>query len=374
MTHDIQEVTLPHARPGTQRSLRVHRFGTAGAAPKIYIQAGLHAGEFPGLLVAGHLLERLRRLDADSAIRGEIVLVPMANPIGLDQVVHGELFGRFELASGVNFNRAYANLAERVAELVADRLGGDPAADVATIRAAIRQALADQQTGNQADALRRVLLSNAMDADVVLDLHCDSEAVMHLYTRPDLWEGGFDDLSARLGCQAALLEADSGGDPFDETCSGFWHRLGAKLGRSLPRACAATTVELRGQSDVEDEAAAADADAIIAHLMVRGAIAGEPPAAPAPLCPATPLAGVDRVKAPISGVIVYKVGPGQKVRPGDVVAEIMDPYSGRREPCRAAVAGPVWSRSQLRFATSGDTVMSIAGATALPRTGSLLSA
>ncbi|WP_119677587.1 succinylglutamate desuccinylase/aspartoacylase family protein [Indioceanicola profundi] len=372
MTHDIQDIPLPHGRPGTQRSLRVHRFGTAGAAPKVYIQAGLHAGEIPGLLVAGHLLGRLRELDAAGTIRGEIVLVPMANPIGIDQTLQGQLLGRFELASGVNFNRAFPNLTDRVAELVGDRV--DPgAAGVAAIRAALRQALAVHQISSQADALRRTLLSYAMDADVVLDLHCDSEAAMHLYTMPELWDG-FADLSARLGCRAALLEADSGGEPFDETCSGFWRRLGEKLGADLPMACAATTVELRGMSDVDDPAAAADADAIISHLMVRGAIAGEPEPAPAPLCAPTPLAGVDRVKAPVAGVIVYKAAVGQTVQAGDLVAEILDPWSGDRHPCRAIVSGPVWSRSQERFAGAGDTVMSIAGTQPLPRTGSLLTA
>ncbi|MBJ7415480.1 MAG: hypothetical protein JHC88_08510, partial [Niveispirillum sp.] len=48
MTHQTDIITLPHGRPGTARRLTIHRFG-AGAGPKAYIQAGLHAGELPGM-------------------------------------------------------------------------------------------------------------------------------------------------------------------------------------------------------------------------------------------------------------------------------------------------------------------------------------
>src|SRR3546814_5615348 len=46
------------ASPGTSRELVVHRFGQAGARPKVYLQAALHADETPGLLVLHHLYGR----------------------------------------------------------------------------------------------------------------------------------------------------------------------------------------------------------------------------------------------------------------------------------------------------------------------------
>jgi predicted deacylase len=50
------------------------------------------------MLVAHFLRRELERLDLDGRIRGEVILVPAANPIGLSQIVHGAPFGRFDLA------------------------------------------------------------------------------------------------------------------------------------------------------------------------------------------------------------------------------------------------------------------------------------
>ncbi|MDD7960705.1 succinylglutamate desuccinylase/aspartoacylase family protein, partial [Klebsiella pneumoniae] len=70
---------------------------------KSYIQASLHADELPGMLTATLLLRRLAALEEAGQLRGEIVVVPVANPIGLAQQVMGDNLGRFELGSMKNF-------------------------------------------------------------------------------------------------------------------------------------------------------------------------------------------------------------------------------------------------------------------------------
>lgn len=366
------ELPLHQGRPGTRRSLPVFRFGRPGARPKAYVQAGLHADETPGLLVARHLIDRLTALDSDGGIRGEVVVVPVANPIGMDQHVLGGRIGRFELATGTNFNREYPDLAPAVAGRVRDRLGADVSGNVDLIRAALADAISDLPVRTEGDSLRRTLLSLAMDADVVLDLHCDSDALMHLYTRPDLWDG-FSDLSGRLGCGAAFLAEVSGGEPFDEACSGFWTRLSALVPADvpLPTACAAATIELRGKHAVDDAQAARDADAILDHLKLRGVLAGIPAPAPPP-CVATPLAGIDRVNAPAAGVLLFDVALGDIVTAGQRVAEVVDPYSGRRYPCVTRAAGLVWARQVGRFVNPDDKIVCVAGAEPLDGKGEKL--
>ncbi|HYC06040.1 MAG TPA: succinylglutamate desuccinylase/aspartoacylase family protein [Azospirillaceae bacterium] len=357
-----EDIPLPHGRPGTRRSVPVLRFGApAGGGPKAYIQAGLHADESPGHLVAQHLRERLTDLDAGGLVRGEIVLVPCANPIGLDQVLLGQHAGRFELASGVNFNRAYADLAARVADRVAGRLGPDAGRNVQLVRAELRAAARTLPAQTEAEALRRLLLSLAADADIVLDLHCDAEAVMHMYTGAELWPAAAD-LAAETGCRAVFLASESGGEPFDEACSGLWWRLRARLGGEapLPAACLAATLELRGQSDVDDALAAEDAAAILRFLTRRGLIAGEAPPLPPALCEATPLAGVLRVRAPSAGIVAHKVALGTRVAAGEVVAELVDPVAGTRTPVASALEGLVWARARDRYVGAGDIVASIA--------------
>ena len=107
--------------PGTSRELVSLHYGPAGTGRKAVLQASLHADEVPGLLVAHHLRRRLGEIEAQGALLGEIALVPFANPVGLSQWVLGSHEGRFDLASGENFNRLYADLAPRAAEILEPR-------------------------------------------------------------------------------------------------------------------------------------------------------------------------------------------------------------------------------------------------------------
>ena len=90
MTHESERIPLGADRPGTQRSLLVHRYGDPEARSKAYLQASLHADEMPALLVAHDLARLLDEAEARGEIAGQIVLVPYANPIGLDQIVNRE--------------------------------------------------------------------------------------------------------------------------------------------------------------------------------------------------------------------------------------------------------------------------------------------
>ena len=119
-------VKLPSPAPGTERTLLVHRYGAPGARPKAYVQAALHADEIPGLLVAQHLLLGLEQAQAEGRIRGEVVVVPVANPIGLNQNLTGRLHGRYDWDSSNNFNRGFPDLAEAALDRLRGTLGADP--------------------------------------------------------------------------------------------------------------------------------------------------------------------------------------------------------------------------------------------------------
>ncbi|MBC7800716.1 MAG: succinylglutamate desuccinylase/aspartoacylase family protein, partial [Gemmatimonadaceae bacterium] len=264
-------IVLDGGMPGTTHAIRMWRFGTPGAAPKVYVQAGLHADEVPGMLVAWHLIRLLQAHDAAGRVVGEVVVVPMANPIGLAQRVLGGGIGRFALADGVNFNRDYPGLADSAAQLVDGQLSDDPADNVSVIRAALLQANAATTPATPAGHLKKALLGLALDADLVLDLHCENEGVVHLYTSTPLADRCAA-LSALLGAEAVLLAAQSGGDPFDEACSRPWLDLQARFGSPIPLACCAVTVELRGEADVGHALASADADALLGAMILLGAI------------------------------------------------------------------------------------------------------
>ena len=370
--------TVHHAltrnTPGVSIELQSLHFGRPGQGPKATIQAALHADEIPGLLVAHHLRERLAALEAEGRIVGEVVLVPVANPIGLAQRVLGAVEGRFDLASGENFNRHYADLFDAVVRQVDGRLTADARHNVALIRAALREGAEALPARSTLESLRRTLLGLAIDADIVLDLHCDSEAVMHLYTETSVWPQ-VEPLARFLGARTALLADVSGDHPFDEACSTIWPRLAARFGGSalVPSACVAVTVELRGEADVSHEWAARDARAIVDYLAWQGVISGGPSELPAPQCEATPLAGSIPVYAPHGGVVAYLRAPGSMVAAGERLADLVEPMTGLVTPLLSPVDGVLYARETRRFVQAGAGVLRVAGREAL-RSGNLLTA
>lgn len=359
---------------GTQRELLSFHYGHAGSGQKIYLQASLHADELPGMLVLHHLKQRLAALEARGDIHGEIVLVPVANPIGLDQtLMHGQL-GRFDLASGENFNRQYPDFLALLGEQIESHLGSNIDANKRSIRAAMATALAAIKPATELQSLRHTLVSLAFDADVVLDLHCDFEAVLHVYTETPYLEQA-EPLNRYLGAQAVLLARGSGGASFDEALSGVWWQLAERYaGRyPIPLACFSATVELRGETDVYHSLAEQDANNLVAYLKHRGVLAGTAPALPLPACDATPLAGSETLRAPHAGVVAYRKQPGDFIEAGEAVVDVIDPLSDTVTTVTAGVSGVLYARSIVRYATTGMDLCKIAGKVAF-RSGYLLSA
>jgi len=359
-------LVLPSPAPGVERTLRVHRYGAPGARPKAYFQAALHADEIPGLLVAQHLLRGLEQAQRDGRLAGEVVVVPVANPIGLGQHLDGRLLGRFDFEGTGNFNRGFPDLAADALERIKGRLSDDPTANVTQIRAVLRSLLAARTAAREADALKLELLRLAIDADWVFDLHCDGEALLHLYA--SRWQrDAAVELGTDLGAAAVLLEDEPGGNPFDEACAGPWWKLPAAVAETgpVPLACFATTVELRGQADVRDEEATADAAALLRFLQRRGVLAGASEPLPEPRCEPTPLDGVDVLTAPAAGVLVYRKRLGERVEAGEIVAELVDPLGepagAARTPIRSAASGLLFARTTERLVRPGQKFCKVAG-------------
>jgi predicted deacylase len=376
----MQQITHPLLSPslGSQKTLTSLHFGTPGKGPKVTIQASLHAEELPGMLVAHHLRALLQAAEAAGQLMGEVVLVPVANPIGLAQRLDHKPMGRFELDTSENFNRHYPDLAKAVWPTVQSALGTDPQTNLATVRRAMGEHLRAWTADTELQSLRRALLLLAHDADFMLDLHCDCEAVMHFYTEENCWPQ-LQPLTQLLQCQAILLAKNSGSGPIDECLSGAWWRLTDRLGAAgnpapLPQGCCSCTIELRGEADVSQALAMADAQAIFMWLQHAEVIACEaqslrPPA----LCQATPLAGSETLHAPAPGVVVFAAQVGQTLRAGDLVAEIVDPIANQTHRVVAGVGGVFYARIRDRYALAGAELGKIAGATAF-RTGELLGA
>lgn len=371
MTRTVERVPLMAMTPGTGRVLTVFRYGRPGARPKAYFQAAIHANEFPGTMALHHLIPMLDKADKAGGIKGEIVIVPTANPIGLSQVLFAGHLGRYDFVGRDNFNRNYHDLAAPVAERVKKKLGKDAARNTKLIREAGLDVLNGMKAANEIQDQRLQLMRRSIDADMVLDLHCDAQASLHHFISKRDWPA-ISDLSAQIGAAAVLYNA-----PFPMTmtfsaCNGsWWSKLADQFkGLPIPQACQSSTIEYRGQHHVTHALGEADALNLYKFLQRRGVVAGDPGRLPKPLCTATPMDGMDVGYSPAAGIVVYARPEGSMVKKGETICEVIDPIAAdplkARKAVKSQAAGRLFSRRQDgRLVYPGLVLFRIAGPKAL---------
>jgi len=308
------------------------------SAPKVYIQAALHAGELPGVAALHFAIPMLEAAEAAGAVKGDIVIAPKCNPIGAAQWLHGELQGRFEIASRTNFNRDYplVALGER------DSL------------------IAGVERLSAADQLKRHLLHMALGADLVLDLHCDDESLLYSYLEASFWPEAMD-LAESFGLDTVLL-SDGGSTAFEEAVTHAWKNadLGARKAWFENRI--SITMEFRGLRDVRPDLARADALGLMSFLKRRGVIAGVPERREAFSGTVAGLDYVQMIDAPVSGTVLFEKNVGDIARAGDHLATlIVEPGNPDRDvKVRAPVDGLIVTRVCARFVRRSDNLMKIA--------------
>ncbi len=354
-------IEIAQFSPGTRRELTVCRFGRSGGGPKAYVQASMHADEIPAALAAQHLRAMLEEASREDRILGEIVLVPAANPLGLSQVLLDHHMGRHHCPSGRNFNRFWPDATAAVMAQKA-HFTPDPVRNLSRVRRIIRGFLDEQTPHAEDEALKLELMKLAHDADIVLDMHTDLDADLHLYIDPDHWPG-LRDLAALLRAEVVMFARHSGGNPFEETVAApFLAMRESGIPCTLP---ITVTIELRGQLDVDDELARADARAIFDFLVLRGLVQGEAEAGDFTGI-AAPFEATGVVRAPMGGIVVYARPRGAPVRMGEIIAQIVDPLTARRTPVTAVQTGRLFTRNLHRLVHAGDVIAKIQGTSPLP--------
>lgn len=334
---------IPGETPGIAYELIVHRLtGSDNSAPRVYIQAALHADERPGVAALHYLIPMLEKAEAEGRLLGSLTLVPHANPIGAAQHLYGEHMGRFSTGTRVNFNRDFP---------VPDENG------VRTLDGASSPVFAERR-------LKSRLLELADHCPIVLDLHCDDEGVQYIYAPEQLWPE-MSDLAACLDAEAALLWNAGSDRAFEEAA---FEQMKARAPKGDLSGHCVTTVELRGQNDVDATLGKKDAEGLYRFLLGRGVVASDGNLAPdlRQDFVGKPIRHVDMVLAPVGGTILFHVAPGERVEAGQALAEIIvNPgRDGGTVTVHAPQAGFVLTRRIRRFIRIGDNLLKIIGETA----------
>jgi hypothetical protein len=333
------EIVIAGDTLGVEWRVPVLRFtGKDPSAPKTYMQAALHAGELPGVAALHYFIPMLEAAEKNGEILGDITIVPKANPIGAGQYLYGELQGRFEQGSRVNFNRDFPLVPREQGPALVD----NPRSRLAT------------------EQLKRYLLSMAVEADLVLDLHCDDESVIYAYLHQAYWPAATD-LAESFGLAAVLL-SDGDSSAFEDAVNYAWEH-GALGGRSnWHDGRVSLTMEFRGQRDVYPDVGKADAEGIMSFLKRRGVVSGAP-SRNEPFHGA--VAGLDYVQmvnTPVGGMLLFEKDIGDKVKTGDRLATVV-PVPG--DPAQDVVItapcdGDIVTRVMHRVVRATDNLMKIA--------------
>ena len=365
MSHQILSHILPSATPGTARMIKAHHFGEVGARPKIYLQAGLHADEWPGFLVLNKLIQLLTKADEEGLIQGEITIVPVANPIGLAQNFHGYIPGRFAFSDGGgNFNRNWPQLGDKVEKKIKGQVTSNQEDNAKLIRQVMAEELKLLPETTELQGLKKTLLAMSMDADEVLDLHCSGEASMHAYVAQE-FEDHFAPLLARMGVKVALSELETGAHSFDETNVSVWRHLKNHYAHLVPWGARSLTLELRGENDISQEQALGDAEAIFDYLCQRDVIDQAVARVDTSELYYYPLDAMDLVKAPCAGIVCYDKNIGDQVEIGEKIGEVVDlmadDVNQSSLPLIARTNGVFFARLQRRLVICGEAIGKIAG-------------
>ena len=141
--------------------------------------------------------------------------------------------------------------------------------------------------------------------------------------------------------------------------------IGAHNRENTAAACLAATVELRGSADVSHRVGKEDTANLLRFLTRRDLIRGETGDPPDLIHPATPLRGVEHVKAPIPGVVVFLENPGAAVKPGTPIAEVINPVAPlpehRNVVVKSTIEGILFSINTDCYARPGRILAKIAG-------------
>ncbi|HFC05297.1 MAG TPA: peptidase M14, partial [Rhizobiales bacterium] len=266
--------------------------------------------------------------ELENRINGDIVIVPQANPIGLSQFPNAQLQGRFDVSSGINFNRDHAKIDLKDRESLLDKLETKPATE----------------------QLKNNLLYLALGADIIIDLHCDYESILYAYICKEFWPDA-NDFAKSLDLGAVFI-ADGHSSAFEEAVV---HAFRHDDNKNPPRRFV-STLELRGQSDVDEKLARSDAQKLFDFLIGRGVVAGHYQAGEKWKGTVTPLDHIEVIKTPVAGTILFNRVLNEEVKEGDLLAKIIS-KPGQEDGIHEVFApqdGIIVTRTFNRFAARGD--------------------
>ncbi len=317
---------------GAALTVPVYRLKGDKNASSVYIQANMHGAEVQGNAVIFQLLELLKNTN----IKGDITLVPYANPVGCNHKNGEYTLGRFDPITGMNWNRMYHFDADMIKPFVRESIGKDDITIeenfkklmIDTIEQKLDHNIFGLTTGQRmAYQLQRL----AHQADYVLDLHTGPISSKHLYCPEYAKES-----AKYFDIPHTLLIPNSFDGALDEATFCPWWKLQeafAELGIEFSISSKTLnkesfTVELGSQEQIDLDVALEDAKSIMNYLHYKNVIAAPQYQAKEMTRYACYLEDYKAYYSPMGGMVDYLAEFGKPLAAGEPLARIlrMDNY------------------------------------------------
>lgn len=370
MIPKISTVDLYKLASGDILSLQVYKFVGQHPGKKAYIQANLHGAEIVGNAVIYELIEFLTSLDANQ-LWGEVWLVPVCNPLGVNQRSHFFSTGRFNSYDGKNWNRIfwdYEKQAKDIKEFAASQVNNDPEIIRNNYLNKIRQAwekegkyITKPASAPLSRQYRYQLQSLCLDADYVIDIHSSSnQAIDYTFGFREKIES-----AKYLLLEYAILMDQYDGDAFDEAFLKPWLALEkelALLGKKVEFDLESWTLEL-GAGMAMNPNSVAKGVAGIKNYLTHKEMLSLSQAVQTSEITLVSKNNIHSYYAPTGGMIQSRLSLETKVKAGDTIYQLLS-FNQQGNPPEvisicAEVSGIVFDISTNQCVNQGEYVIDI---------------
>lgn len=370
----IWTIPLLQLASGDRLELKIYQFQGANSGKKAYIQSNLHGSEISGNEVIHHLIEFLSELEASQLV-GEIWLVPVCNPLGVNQRSHHFSNGRYHAYDGKDWNRIfwdYQKTGDDIASFARANLNYQPQEILANYRQKILNKFQDSHYKiNSPSRLpyreyyRYQLQSLCLDADYVIDLHSSTnQALDYLYCFSSR-----EDSARAFLLDYGVLMNEYDGDAFDEAFLKPWLALEQQLeqlGKSIKFDIESWTLELGSGMEMKPDSVNRGLLGVKNYLASKGMLNIEslphPQTANYPI-KIIPKTQIKKYYAPWGGMFKNYIKIGESITQGNKIYDILcfdkDKQKSEIIPIFAEADGLVFDVATNHSVNQFDYVLSV---------------
>ena len=331
----VSTIPLFQLASGDFLSLQIYKFFGAKSGKKVYIQSNLHGAEIVGNAVISQLIDFLITLD-NTQLTGEIWLVPVCNPLAVNQRNHHFSTGRFNIYDSKNWNRIfwdYEKEHDHIEEFARTQID----LDIDTIKSnffqkikssfdSILETINSPSSVQLTDKYRYKLQSLYLDADYVIDLHSHTgEGIEYLYCFRNR-----EDSANLFLLNYGILFDEYDGDAFDESFIKPWLALEDALSKLTSEKIRfdieAWTLELGTGMQMNPDSVSKGVRGIKNYLTQKGILEIQDLTQPETRSHQISFRSLSQLKkywSPVGGMILSQAKLGTLVNQGDLLYKVL---------------------------------------------------